>query len=406
MESTGKQKILKIIGGLFLIVCFVLVYLLGVAVGQGNLELKRQGILPSIILHKEEQPKNITLDFKLFWDVWNELHKNFIGHVNDQDLFYGAISGMVSALKDPYTIFLNPVETKKFEQDLEGELEGIGAEIGIKNNQLVIIAPLNNSPAKKAGLKAGDVILKIDDEDTANLSLGEAIMKIRGPAGTKVTLTISRYGKMEKVTIKRAKIKIESVKLEFKNNNEIAYIKITRFDKNTVDLLDKTVNKILVKNPKGIILDLRDNPGGYLESAIDVASTFIKKGVIVIEESKEGKQKIYQTSRSATLADRPLVVLVNGGSASASEIVAGAIVDNERGTLIGEQTFGKGSVQSVNDFSDGSSLHITIAKWLTPKGKSISEEGLKPMIEIRDDENTLIDEQLEKAIEYIMETTR
>ncbi|MDD5464632.1 MAG: S41 family peptidase, partial [Candidatus Moranbacteria bacterium] len=279
-----------------------------------------------------------------------------------------------------------------------------GAEIGNKNNQIVIIAPLADTPAQKAGLKAGDLLLKIDNQDTQGMTISDAVSKIKGPKGTEVTLTISRPGEFDSKEFKitRDTIVIKSVSFEMKDN--IAYVKISSFMDTTTSEFKKTVIDILAKNPKGIVLDLRDNPGGYLDSAVDVSSEFIEDGTILIEETKGGKQDKYSAKGDARLKDLKMVVLVNGGSASASEIVAGAMKDNKRAQIVGEKTFGKGTVQDYDQLPMGTSIKITIAKWLTPNGTSINEHGITPDIEVKlsdDDRNANRDPQLQKALELL-----
>ena len=334
------------------------------------------GLLPQITNKFSAQP----VDFGLFWKAWDTVTSKYDGDLDPQKMLYGAISGMMEATGDPYTAFLNPDEAKLFEEDLNGTFSGIGAEIGIKKDRLTVIAPLDDSPAKEAGLRAGDLINKINDESTLGMSIDEAVMKIRGEKGTEVKLTIARSGEEQEIAIKRANIDVKSVKYSVEDS--ILIIKVSRFDENTVTLIREAENYGVSQNVKGVVLDLRNNPGGLLDSAIDVSSEFIEKGIVVIEkEEKKNKSRNYKASGKGKMIDRdkyPLIILVNEGSASASEIVAGAIRDNGRGQLLGEKTFGKGSVQEIIKLPGGSELKITVAHWYTPKDVNISKEGLQP----------------------------
>jgi len=349
------------------------------------------------------------VDFSLFWETWKVLKEKFVDpkKLNTQEMIYGAVSGMVKSTDDPYTVFFSPEETEEFLKETEGVFEGIGAEIGIKNNQLLIIAPLEGTPAEKAGLRAGDKILKIDGKDTVDLTIEEAVNLIRGPKGTEVTLTIFRedWKEAKEIKIVRSVIKIPSVKWELLEGN-IAYIKLYQFFERADRDFRKMAIEILNSPAQKIILDLRNNPGGYLEVAQEIAGWFLKKGdIVVIEDPRPGQeQKFYKAEGNEKFLDYPIVVLINKGSASASEILAGALRDNRNVLLIGEASFGKGSVQELEELRGGSSLKITIARWLTPKGELIAEEGLKPDIEVKmtpQDYDQDRDPQLEKAIEII-----
>jgi carboxyl-terminal processing protease len=351
------------------------------------------------------------IDFSLFWEAYNKLKENFVDKekIDDQKILEGAISGMVKSLDDPYTIFLNKEQTKRFIEDTKGSFEGIGAEIGIKKGQLQIVAPLEGTPAQKAGLRAGDKILKIDGKPTIDMTLEEAVSLIRGPKGTKVVLTIYRdeWEEPKDIEIERDKIIIPSIKLEFKeiDGQKIAYLKIYQFTENASSEFEKAASKILSEKTKKIILDLRDNPGGYLDVAENIGGWFLKKGTPILIENFGGKdQKIHYSKGNGLLSSYSLVVLVNQGTASGAEILAGALRDNKNVLLIGEKTFGKGSVQTLEKLSNDSSLKITIAKWLTPKGEMINEKGLEPDIKIKmseEDYKQGKDPQLEKALEVL-----
>ena len=355
------------------------------------------------------QPEQV--DFSLFWNAWSVIQSKYVDRdkLNPEQMTFGAISGLVQSLNDPYSVFLPPKEKKKFLDDMSGYFEGIGAEIGIRNGVLTIISPLKGNPAEKAGLKAGDQIIKIDDTPTSDLTLDEAVNLIRGPKGTKVKLLINRTGwnEFKEFAITRAVIKIPIIDLEFKD--DIAYISLYHFTENAPEEFKKIVKKIMKSNLKGIILDLRNNPGGYLESAVDIASWFIPKGEIVaIEDFGNNKQQKYRSYGYEKLKDIPTVVLINQGTASASEILAGALRDNLKIKLIGEKSFGKGSVQELKKLEKGA-IKLTIAKWLTPSGICIKEQGLKPDIEVKltkeDIENNK-DPQLEKAMEILKENSK
>jgi len=356
------------------------------------------------------------LNFKLFWEVWQKVKLDAVDHdVTDQDLFYGAVRGVVGALKDPYSVFFTPDETKKFNEELSGSFEGIGAEIGFnKNNILSIIAPLPGTPAERAGLKAEDMILKIDGQDTADINLDEAVSKIRGPKSTEVTLNIFREGFSEPkdFAIIRDRIQIESVKWEMneakesptQKSRQVAYIKISHFNADTAAKFEKIVMPVLQKNPDGIILDLRNNPGGFLDVSVDIAGFWTGGKTVVIEQIKGDKKEELKGNGIARFQDIPTVVLVNGGSASASEIVAGALQDHGKAKIVGTKTFGKGSVQELESLGNGSSLKLTVAKWLTPKGISISEKGITPDVEVKftdKDFEEKKDPQLDKALELL-----
>lgn len=347
------------------------------------------------------------INFNLFWDVWDTVKTNYVGkkEISEKKMFYGALSGMVGSLGDPYTVFMDPKIAYEFENDLSGTFEGIGAEIGIKNDLLTIIAPLQGAPAEKAGLKAGDKIYAINNELTAGISIDLAIKKIRGPKDTEVILTIYRDGmdKPKNITVKRGIITIESIKTESTKDN-IFIIKIINFNNDTFSLFNKAVKEILSKNPKGIILDLRNNPGGYLDTAIEISSEWIEKGIIVTEQFSEENKNEHLARGRARLKDYKTVVLVNQGSASASEIVAGALQSHKKAKIIGMKTYGKGSVQTLKEFQDGSSVKITVAKWLTPDGKCINDNGIMPDEEVDltvEDYNKNKDPQMEKAVKFL-----
>ncbi len=397
MNTISKKEIRKsnkIVSIAFGLIVLTIIFGAGYFLGAYN---------PSVDI--QEQSSEDIVDYKLFSEVWELIkEKHYHQPVDETDMFYGAIEGITSSLGDPYSVFLDPELAKTFNSEINGNFEGIGAEIGIKNSQLVVIAPLPETPAERAGLKNGDIILAIDKTDTTNMSLEYAVSIIRGEAGTDVILTILSENAEEtkEVTITRGSISVASVDWEMKN--DLGYIEINHFNADTGLKFNEAVQEMLAKNPKGIILDLRNNPGGYLDQAILVASQFIEEGVVTYEEFSDKSSKEYKAVGQAQLADIPAVVLINGGSASASEIVAGALKDYELATLVGETTFGKGSVQEYQTFSDGSSLKLTVAKWLTPNKNSIDQEGIAPneLIELTlEHYNNDQDPQLDKAIEIL-----
>jgi len=358
----------------------------------------------------------VPADFKQFWELWRDLRDRYYQQpVDEKKMLYGAMTGLAESLGDPYTAYFEPTTAKEFSDSLQGKFEGIGAEIGIKDDQLQVIAPLPDSPAEKAGLKAGDAILKIDKADTMSMSVEKAVSLIRGKKGTTVTLSIGRYktekdakGKDKKVptiqdvTITRDTISIKSVRVKFLRDG-IALIEISSFNQDTSELFDKAVDEVLHKDPKGLILDLRNDPGGYLDRSIAVASAWVGDN-IVVKERRQGKiVDQYRGTETARLKNIPTVVLVNGGSASASEIVAGALQDYKAAKILGTKTFGKGSVQDYTEYADKSAVKITIAEWLTPNGRSINKLGIEPDVKIEPNQNDNADRdsQLDKALELL-----
>jgi len=350
-------------------------------------------------------------DLSVFWKVWEMVDELYVDQtaLDRQQMVYGSIKGMVASLKDPYTVYMTPDETKEFDQSLNGQLEGIGAELTVREGNLIIVSPLKNSPAEKAKLQPGDIVYKIDGKMTSDMTLFDAIMKIRGEKGTTVILTIVRENEKEpfEVPIARDTVNVESVSMEDKKDG-IYLVSINQFNDTTKPEFDDKVKELLLLEPKGIVMDLRYNGGGYLDISVDIVSEFMKgvEDVVTIKRREESDKETLRTSGLARLADVPLVVLINEGSASASEIVAGAIQDHKRGILMGEQSFGKGSVQEVDKLPDGSSLRVTIAKWYTPLDKNIDEVGIKPDIEVLisdEDAGKDIDPQLDAAVKYLKE---
>lgn len=365
---------------------------------------------------KNKDAKN--LDFGLFWDTWEKVEQRYIDEtkIDQEKMFYGAIKGMVASIGDPYTFFLTPEENQQSKDDLGGKFEGIGAQLGLRDNRIVIIAPLKNSPAEAAGVKAGDYILKVDGESTENWTLSQAVTKIRGEKGTTVKLTLGNSSGEKEVSITRDQIKVDSVELTFETSNgaKIAHLKLNQFGETTNTEWDATVDTIEEqwKNGqiKGMVLDVRGNPGGYLESSVYLGSEFIEQGeTIVTQETTDGNDRTYKVTRGGRLIGIPMNVLIDGGSASASEILAGALRDHKKATLIGQKSFGKGSVQEALDLKDGAGLHVTIAKWILPNGDWINGKGIEPEIVVENEVpegNTLTketDAQLNEALRLISE---
>ncbi len=397
-----KSSAPKYIG---LLILLLFVFALGWNAGVNHTYVK-QGIEPETSI-TNPYGKVETVSMQLFWDTWNILSGNYVDpHALDsQKMVYGAIKGMVNSIGDPYTSFMTPKENKEFQDGLEGTLEGIGAELTLRNGFLTVISPLKNSPAKRAGLQPEDIIYKIDGEITEDMTLEQAVMRIRGEKGTAVTLTIIRNNHTEPIemTIIREEININSVDYRIEDN--IAILEINQFGDNTKLEFGKAVSEILNERPIGVILDLRYNGGGYLDGAIDIASEFLEKEkVVTIKKRNPEEDEVIFVNGQARMANIPLVILINKGSASAAEIVAGAIQDHNRGIIIGENSFGKGTVQAVENLVGGSSLRVTIAKWFTPNDTNINEEGITPDIIVErnlEDFEENRDPQLDKAIEYL-----
>jgi carboxyl-terminal processing protease len=354
--------------------------------------------------------QNVPPGFDVFWEAWSFVQQQFYGDVpNEQDRIYGAVRGMVETYGDENTAFIEPSRAAVFREDVSGSFEGIGAAVRMDElGRLVIAEPFTGQPAAEAGLLRGDAVLAVDGTSLQGLSLYEAIGLIRGPAGTSVVLTISRENVDQPfdVTVNRARIEIEVVSSE-RLANDIGYVQLTDFSRGATGKLANAIQDLQAQGQlKGLVLDLRNNPGGLLDESILVSSQFIKEGVITIERLKGDQEQKFEAQPGGVAPDVPLVVLVNRGSASASEIVAGAIKENNRGTILGEQTFGKGTVQIPHTLSDGSELRVTIAEWLTPSGQQISGEGIVPDIYVERTQQDFVegrDPQLDRAVQYLTE---
>jgi carboxyl-terminal processing protease len=348
------------------------------------------------------------VDFATFWEAWSFLDDQFYGvaPANEQRV-YGAIRGMVDTFGDQHTAFIDPSKAAIMSENISGSFEGIGATVRLDEaGRLVIVDPKPEQPAFKAGLRPGDIVLQVDDTPLEGLNLYEAILLIRGPAGSRVKLNILREGNTEpfEITVERAKIELEVVQAEMLPER-IGYIQLSQFTNGAAKKLNQEITHLLDQQAVGLILDLRGNPGGLLSEAVDVSSLFVTDGTIVVEKLKGAEEKIFTADgRSHPATETPLVVLVNKGSASASEIVAGALQDLDRATLMGETTFGKGSVQLPHSLADGSQLRVTIAEWLTPQRRQIHGQGIAPDVVVEmtvEDVEQQRDPQLEKAVEFL-----
>src|SRR3989338_5596770 len=392
---------------------------LGFWAGQREISAKWKDYRPEItVVNKAVPSAHRDVDFSLFWEVWDRLEKDYLDSsaLDKEKMVNGAISGMTSALGDPYTVFLPPKKQEETKEELAGAFEGVGIQLGYKDNSLVVISPLDGMPAKAAGILAGDFILNVKDDikkidkGTDGMSLPDAVEIIRGPKGQPVTLTIAREGKDPfPVTLLRDTIIVKSITLEFIDS--IAYVRLSRFGDRTVNEWNDAVEEIIKKSNQkdasvtGMILDVRNDPGGYLDAAVAIAGEFFSDGSVVEQKGKTISHP-FNVQRPGKLTDMPLVVLVNQGSASASEIVAGAIQARGRGKLVGKNTFGKGTVQDAQDLRGGAGLHITTARWLLPNGNWIHDEGLKPDVEVEYDQDASKDQkwdnQIQEAIKLLL----
>lgn len=329
--------------------------------------------------------------------------------LDDKELLHGAADGMVAAVGDPHTSFVEPVSAAIMQEDMQGTFEGIGASVEMVDGRLTIVRPLPNSPALEAGLQANDVILEADGQSLEGMDVMEAIVLIRGPEGTTVDLLIERESVEEPflVTVERTELELPNVESRMLEDGKVAYVSLAEFNALSAKQLRETLQEVLAQNPEGLILDLRANPGGYLHIAVDVASEFLPKGTLLLtEEERDKEPQEYRAERGGLAAEIPLVVLVDGASASASEIVAGALQDHERATLVGQPTYGKGSVQKTHTLLDESNLRVTIAKWRMPDGQHLDGVGISPDVDIAltsEDVAQDRDPQLDKAIEILVD---
>lgn len=392
------------------ILVIVLFFVLGINVGYSN---RPEADKVAGVTGKDPQVET-EVDFSPFWKVWNEINEKYpsASQVTDQKRVYGAISGLVESLNDPYSVFFNPDEAKSFQEEISGNFTGVGMEIGIKNKILTVIAPLKDTPAYRANIKPGDRILKINETVTAGLSVESAVKLIRGEKGTTVKLTILHEGGEEpiEISVVRDVINIPTLDTELRKDG-IFVIRLYSFSANSAGLFRNGIKKFVDSGTDKLVIDLRGNPGGYLNSAIDMASWFLKSGTVVVTEDYGAKKEpeIFRSKGYDIFNDKlKVVILIDSGSASASEILAGALHDNNRAKLVGTKSFGKGSVQEVVGITKDTVLKITVAKWLTPKGVSISEKGLTPdyLVEITKEDVTLKkDPQMDKAVELLKNWT-
>jgi len=395
--------------------------------GVNKIQLDWKNYKPQISVTGKEPPAGVTnIDFSPFWIVWQKVESGYYDKtkIDPQKMLNGAIAGALQSLNDPFTVYLPPVQNTNFKQGLAGQFSGIGAELGVKGKDVIVIAPLEGSPAEKTGVKAGDVIVKVDGVSTVGWNISQVVEKIRGPKGTDVKVSVIHKDSSSVIDIKITRdvitvksvtgwIKkvgdVENVNLpKDKKDLKVVYIRLSQFgdstNKDWTALIDKLSGQIKSdKNVKGAILDLRNNPGGYLTDAVFIASEFLNQGTSVVSEESFMDKKTLYAVRTGELIDVPLVILINRGSASASEIVSGALRDDKKVLLIGETSFGKGTVQQAEDLGSGSGLHVTVAKWLTPNGIWVNGKGLKPDIEVKlDAKNPTHDTQLEKAIQELI----
>lgn len=423
----NKVKVLQVLLGLFI------VFIFGYYFGVNKVTVDWKAYKPNVSVISKEPPSGISsVNFTPFWTVWEKLLAGYYdkSKLDQQKMLNGAISGMVSSLGDPFTLYLPPVQNNDFKEGLAGQFSGIGAELGTKDKSIIVISPLDGSPAEKAGIKAGDNIISVDGQSTLGWNISQAVEKIRGPKGTQVALGIIR--KEEKkidIKITRDVINVKSVAMEVRSANctnnsckiiskadtckgnctGFVYIRLSQFGDNTnqewLNLVGKTADKIKSdKNIKGIVFDLRNNPGGYLTDATFIASEFLEKGRAVVSQDNGVTEKntMYAT-RDGLFTKEKVVVLINKGSASAAEIVSGALRDNNRAKLVGETSFGKGTIQTAEDLGDGAGLHVTIAKWLTPNGTWVNEKGLTPDVTVlQDAKDSSKDTQLEKGVSELL----
>lgn len=398
----------------------------GYFLGINKVSLDWKNYSPRLQVVNKEPPSSISkVDLSEFWTVWQKLEQSYYDKkaVDSKKFINGAISGMVQSIGDPYTVYLPPSQNNDFKQGLAGKFEGIGAELGMQDKQIIVVAPLDGMPAQKAGIKSGDAVLKVDNQSTANWTLIQAVEKIRGKKGTDVLLTILRNDaeKPTDIKITRNTITVKSVtgwvknvkdiknvKISGHDTDKIMYVRLSQFGDTSNQEWLAMINQLILEskklsNIKGVVFDLRNNPGGYLTDATYIASEFIKDGTVVIQDKGNGEKTSYSVNRVGLLLDIPVVVLINKGSASASEIVAGALRDNKRAKLVGETSFGKGTIQQSEDLGNGSGLHVTIAKWLTPNETWVHGKGITPDVAVTlDTKDPNHDTQLEKAVQELL----
>jgi carboxyl-terminal processing protease len=379
---------------IFSIAILLAVFGVGLGLGNGTISFQSGG-------QNEGLPNQ--LNYASVTALYNKLRTTYDGELSEQALIDGMRSGLVEAAGDPHTQFFTAAEAEEFNSDLSGSFSGIGAELSMEEDMITVVAPIGGFPAEKAGLKAKDIIVTVNDESTSGMSLDKAVSKIRGPVGSEVKLEIVRGTEQLTLKITRANINTPSVKHEIKDG--VGYLTVTRFWTDTGDLMDKAAREFTAAGVTGVIVDLRGNPGGTLDSSVDAASLWLAKDATVLEEKRGGKVvKTYKASGNNPLKGVKTTVLINGSSASASEILAGALADNKAATLVGEKSYGKGSVQQILPLSDGSQVKITFARWYTPAGKNIDKEGIEPSEKVELTEEDVAasrDPQLARALELL-----
>lgn len=396
-----KPKTKAVIKSTLNVAILLVVFYFGVGVGSGKIVFG-----PDAAYRKSVQKSQLPekLDYSGVDELYNDLKQSFDGQLDASKLEDGLKEGLIKAAGDPYTEYLNKEDSQDFNEQLNGSFEGIGAELGKEDGSIVIVSPISGFPAETAGLRSGDVIVEINDESAYDISVSDAVNKIRGPKGTEVKLKVSRDGKPVSLTITRDTIMLPSVEQEITGGN-IGVITISRFGEDTVELAAQAANDLKSKGVKGIVLDLRGNPGGLLDAAVGVSNIWLDQGSVILQEKRDDTViKTYRSEGPATLGGVPTVVLIDEGSASASEIVAGALKDNNAATIFGAKSYGKGSVQEVRDLSFGGLLKVTIARWYTPDGRNIDKHGIEPdkKVKISDaDIKAKRDTQKNRALNYL-----
>jgi len=403
-----KSIIRILLAGIVAIVLVSGAFLGGYAISQTLVARQNTAALPVIQNLSNDTPPEFQTDMPVFWEAWKLIQDNFYTQpVDSQKMTYGAVSGMVASLGDAHTAFVDPQIAEYMRTQLQGSFEGIGAQVEMVNGRLTIVSPIKGTPADAAGLRAGDIILQVDDTPIVNMDVNQAVLLIRGPKGTPVRLKVQRGATPAfELTITRNTIQVAEVTSKMLENDSIAYVQLSEFGEKAKPELRQALTEALAKNPRALIFDLRGNPGGYLNTAIEVASEFLASDqVVLVEKFKNGDKKLYKTSGDGVATKIPMVLLVNEGSASASEILAAALRDHKRALIIGQKTFGKGSVQTVHQLSDDSQLRVTIANFYSPQEKVINQVGVLPDVEIPDptdyERSKNIDPQLQKAIDMI-----
>lgn len=394
-----KRPLLITLFLIYSVILFAVAYMMGAS----NWPLAQLGLASS------RMPREAEEVFDPFWEVWNLVNSQYFDQpLDSENLMEGAIEGMLSRLEDPNTRYLELAVEESARDSMEGEIQGIGVLVEMVDDQITVVSPFEGSPADGAGIRPGDVLLEADGVDLAGMDLSEAAALIRGPAGTEVDLVILRGEETIELTVTRDVVQIPSVRGEILEG-DLAYVRLSRFGNRTPQELSEVLEEVLSQNPRGMILDLRNNPGGGLDASVDIADEFLEEGVVLIEQFGSGRERVFRSSDSGRAQDIPLVVLINEGSASASEVLAGAIRDRQRGILVGSASFGKGTVQTWHALSNGGGVRITTARWLTPDGDWVNETGLSPDVVVSAPEappgEPAEDVQLQAAIEQLREMT-